>query len=213
MKKKFLSLVLMICLLIPCMFSLVGCGQAGGKGDLSAGPKISSEEVWNNALNLALSDMVTITYKENDETQQIHKFDGENYYFKFINISSGRTNENLYKKEGDYVYEYYRYSASWNKQYSPVSESNLAKALNMLNFSDTFLYSNFSYNEETKQYEANSIKINNVDHTDAKVVFNDGKCTYIEYTRVYNDVTTVYSRTFEYSDSYKTFEEIFAELN
>lgn len=213
MKRKILNFVLAICLLIPCMFSLTGCGA-------ELGAKISSEEDWINALNCKTSDTVTITLKQNGETNQIFKYDGENYYCKTITLKAGvptgSVGETLYKKEESRIDVYNRTSSKWKKEYSPASESTYNNLINFaFDYSTKYDYSKFTFNSETEQYETDLVNFNGQDYTNVKITFSEGKCTYIEYTytNTSNSNTIVYSYTIEYSDSFITFDEIFAQLN
>lgn len=156
MKRKFLSLVLAICLVIPAMFVLSACGKTEIVTTVT-------EEQWGKAVNFEGMNNITLssTVSTNSNFSHLVKYDGVTIYSKQLGMNNDPTSTNYdemyYTKvtSADSV-SYIKYSkqevaGSWTKNNSDEEEYNNALA-QLKSIGLGFPFNQYTYDEKTKAY-------------------------------------------------------------
>ena len=154
MKRKIFATLLALCMLVTCAFVLSACD----KGD---GTSVSKSD-WNSALNLTNKSEISSTTLKGDMRIEM-KYDGTNYSQCVKSLDSEEPiNETRWIKDGNkYVVYNLERNGSWSNYDETVQffeESiSMVKQAFWINYSNTFKFEDFTYNEQTKQFEASDI--------------------------------------------------------
>lgn len=154
-----------------------------------------SENDWNDILNLQNYAPVTLTLTYPTGDTYTSKYDGTNLYIHYVGVNSGEEMNIYYLNEGDRYYYFQEkiwengYTQTQNFDYTTDDNHTAEEYFNIdvepwLNYADIFLSSEFTYNSETKQYEADSTYwADTYEMSDVKISFVNGKLVEATYTQ------------------------------
>ena len=210
MRKKLVSLLSAIFLIMACAFTLTACAGGDGGDPFTPPTQADFESAISNALNIEGTDFsytlivgeetTTITVDGDNVRQQKTVGEQESTLITVFKDSNGYYKLAPYTSWEQYAHPVY----AWEDYYQKTSVS--AQTVNgyknaYVEYLPTFDYSSFSFNKTSNGFVANSITLEEKEYQNVLICLDDLKnLSKVEYTLVEDSNSTAVSVEFTLAD-------------